>query len=215
MHDTEGTIYVGHATGNSWVELTKDGSINLYSHGGFNLRSEGDINFHSDGNINLNADKQLNLHAKKISNVAATYSLPDTTFRSNTGIWNSANDQLNSITTVAPTHEPFNRTTVANTSELSSSIFVDINQLIAVTAPQQALIGNLQASAYSNVNLIAYLGTVSSNVNIAGNLIVSGSYVPPANNSPGTKGQIAYDSGYVYVCVATNTWLRSSLATWP
>lgn len=194
MHDTQETIYVGHANGNSWVELTKDGSVNLYSHGGFNLRSEGDINFHSDGNINLNADKQLNLHAKKISNVAATYSLPDTTFRSNTGTWNSANDQLNSITTVAPTHEPFNRNTVANTSELSSSIFVDTNQLIAANTAMKGYVnGQILAanagvisanlgmkgyvdsvasqSSYGNVNVKAYTETMGfanyGNVNVA------------------------------------------------
>jgi hypothetical protein len=33
-------------------------------------------------------------------------------------------------------------------------------------------------------------------------------------NSTGTTGQIAYDSGYVYICVATNTWKRSALSTW-
>jgi hypothetical protein len=194
MHDTEETIYVGHATGNSWIELSKTGSINIYSHGGFNLRSEGDINFHSDGNINLNADKQLNLHANKISNVAATYSLPDTSFNSNTGTWNSVNNQLNSIVTVAPTHEPFDRISVANTSELSSSIFVDTNQLIAANTAMKGYVnGQILAanagvisanlgmkgyvdsvasqSSYGNVNVKAYTETMGfanyGNVNVA------------------------------------------------
>jgi len=174
MHDTQETIYVGHANGNSWVELTKDGSVNLYSHGGFNLRSEGDINFHSDGNINLNADKQLNLHAKKISNVAATYSLPDTAFRSNTGTWNSANDQLNSITTVAPTHEPFNRTTVANTSQLSSSIFVDTNQLTEANLGMRGYVDSVASqSTYGDSNVNVYLTEFDGNIVPSANLIYS------------------------------------------
>jgi hypothetical protein len=37
---------------------------------------------------------------------------------------------------------------------------------------------------------------------------------PSAYNSTGTTGTIAYDANYVYVCVATNTWRRSALATW-
>jgi hypothetical protein len=131
MHDTEETIYVGHATGNSWIELSKNGSINVYSHGGVNLRSEGDINFHSDGNINLNANNNINLHAAKISNVAATYSLPDTLFNSTTGTWYSADNQLHSIVTLAPTHEPFSRNILSNNTTLSNSIFVDTNQLIS------------------------------------------------------------------------------------
>lgn len=37
---------------------------------------------------------------------------------------------------------------------------------------------------------------------------------PSTAISPGYPGQIAYDSGYVYVCIATNTWKRASLSTW-
>ena len=37
----------------------------------------------------------------------------------------------------------------------------------------------------------------------------------PANaSSTGTAGTWAYDSTHIYVCVATNTWVRASLATW-
>jgi hypothetical protein len=54
----------------------------------------------------------------------------------------------------------------------------------------------------------------NSNVTIGGNLIVSNVYVPTANNSAGTAGQIAWDSGYVYICIATNTWKRANISTW-
>lgn len=37
---------------------------------------------------------------------------------------------------------------------------------------------------------------------------------PSTASSTGTAGQIAYDSGYIYVCVATNTWKRAALSTW-
>lgn len=37
---------------------------------------------------------------------------------------------------------------------------------------------------------------------------------PTLSTGTGIKGQIAYDSSYVYVCVATNTWKRSPLTTW-
>ncbi len=37
---------------------------------------------------------------------------------------------------------------------------------------------------------------------------------PAAADSTGTAGQLAYDSSYLYVCIATNTWVRTELATW-
>jgi hypothetical protein len=36
--------------------------------------------------------------------------------------------------------------------------------------------------------------------------------VPSSWNSTGTVGQVAYDGNYYYVCVATNTWLRTLLS---
>ena len=38
--------------------------------------------------------------------------------------------------------------------------------------------------------------------------------VPASASATGTAGQIAYDSSYIYICVATNTWMRAALATW-
>jgi len=38
---------------------------------------------------------------------------------------------------------------------------------------------------------------------------------PAAANSTGTAGQIAYEDGFLYVCVATDTWQRVAIATWP
>ena len=38
--------------------------------------------------------------------------------------------------------------------------------------------------------------------------------VPGTAGAAGTKGQIAFESGWVYVCIATNTWQRAAIATW-
>ena len=40
------------------------------------------------------------------------------------------------------------------------------------------------------------------------------SNTPSSASSTGAKGEICYDTNYVYVCVATNTWKRAALATW-
>jgi hypothetical protein len=108
MHDTEETIYISHAKGNSWVELTADGSINIYSKSGFNLRSESNVNIHSDQNINLNAAG--NIYMNKTANTQANvHSFANAEFDANIGTWTSNANAISSIVTVAPTHEPFYR----------------------------------------------------------------------------------------------------------
>ncbi len=38
---------------------------------------------------------------------------------------------------------------------------------------------------------------------------------PASAAATGTAGQIAYESGFLYLCVATDTWQRVAVATWP
>ena len=158
MHDSANTLYIAHADGTSWIELTNDGRVNVYSQGAFSVRSESDINLHSDKNININAANNINLKAgNKIATesarttilagslgveasgdaefktgsrfnvetgasmslkVASTYALEAQTILNNSGGTVSVpqikgfvigNTDLNTIVTVAPTHEPFDR----------------------------------------------------------------------------------------------------------
>ena len=37
---------------------------------------------------------------------------------------------------------------------------------------------------------------------------------PASAAAAGTAGQIAWDTGFIYVCTATNTWERVAIATW-
>ena len=42
-----------------------------------------------------------------------------------------------------------------------------------------------------------------------------GFIAPPATpNSPGTLNDIAIDLSYLYVCIATNKWVRTALSSW-
>ena len=50
LNDNEGVIYIGHKTGKSWIELGKDGQIDIYGQDSINFRTK-DFNFHADGNI--------------------------------------------------------------------------------------------------------------------------------------------------------------------
>lgn len=46
------------------------------------------------------------------------------------------------------------------------------------------------------------------------NIRVRTSKTPATSGSTCDQGEISWDSGYVYVCTATNTWKRSALTTW-
>ena len=56
--------------------------------------------------------------------------------------------------------------------------------------------------------------TVAGSLSVSANTTLANTYVPSANNSVGTTGQITWDGDYVYICVATDTWKRANLSTW-
>ena len=38
---------------------------------------------------------------------------------------------------------------------------------------------------------------------------------PPASpNALGTAGDIAFDSKYFYICISSNTWIRTAISSW-
>jgi hypothetical protein len=47
-----------------------------------------------------------------------------------------------------------------------------------------------------------------------GNLILRSTQTPISSTAVGTVGQVAWDSDYIYICTATNTWKRANISTW-
>lgn len=43
---------------------------------------------------------------------------------------------------------------------------------------------------------------------------LSATHTPSSASDTGITGQIAWDSGFIYICIATNTWKRVAIATW-
>jgi hypothetical protein len=73
------------------------------------------------------------------------------------------------------------------------------------------------ATVVTKINNTNVVVTTASSTTFSGSILGTGSIasittsVPANNNSSGVKGQIAYDSSYVYICVDTNNWIRSSI----
>lgn len=44
--------------------------------------------------------------------------------------------------------------------------------------------------------------------------LLGASYTPASATASGIRGDMAADSNYLYICVATNTWKRVALSTW-
>jgi hypothetical protein len=55
MNDSENVLYIASASGQHWLEFSKNGQINVYGAAGFNLRTQGVLNLHSDVLMNLSA----------------------------------------------------------------------------------------------------------------------------------------------------------------
>lgn len=66
------------------------------------------------------------------------------------------------------------------------------------------LVSNVYASQASLNSLRAYID----------NRFAKTTAVPTGSNSPGTLGEIAVSSTYLYVCVGANTWRRTQLSSW-
>lgn len=53
MSDDGDAFFITHANGQTWIELGKAGTVDVYSTNSINLRSEGVLNFHADKGINM------------------------------------------------------------------------------------------------------------------------------------------------------------------
>ena len=67
MSDDGQTLFIIHSNGQSYIELGKEGTVDIYATNSFNIRTKGDLNLHADNNININAKKQLNIFAEELN----------------------------------------------------------------------------------------------------------------------------------------------------
>lgn len=70
----------------------------------------------------------------------------------------------------------------------------------------------------SNMDAV-FGGNIYANANVflggaTNSKIILTTQAPATATSAGTTGQVAFDSDYIYYCVATDTWKRSPLSTW-
>ena len=75
LHNTEDLIYISHGSGDSWIEMTANGKIDIYSKDSISIRSENDLNFTADRDINFTAAKNINMIAEDSCRLTVTENL--------------------------------------------------------------------------------------------------------------------------------------------
>ena len=75
MNDTENFFYIVHANGQTWIELGKEGTVDIYSTNSVNVRTQGTINLHADKDINMFAGGNINLKSNAATNIGAVTTL--------------------------------------------------------------------------------------------------------------------------------------------
>jgi hypothetical protein len=100
--------------------------------------------------------------------------------------------------------------TVAN-----NSIFIgSFTKALADNQSNQIVIGHDATGLGTNTTVIG--NSVTTTTGLYGNIrLVSGMGTAPASaTATGTTGDIVVTAGFIYVCTATNTWVRTALTTW-
>jgi hypothetical protein len=60
-----------------------------------------------------------------------------------------------------------------------------------------------------------YNNSPQATLDVGGTFRIAAGKAPATSTSSGTPGQIAWDSSWIYVCVATNSWKRTQLSSSP
>jgi len=66
MDDTNGLTYVNNRDGTVWLEMNRNGDIDVYAAGSINMHTPGSFNLHSGADFNLNAVGNINMRGANI-----------------------------------------------------------------------------------------------------------------------------------------------------
>jgi hypothetical protein len=75
MNDSENFFYIGHANGQTWIELGQEGTVDIYSTNSVNVRTQGTINLHADKDINMYSGGNINMKSNAATNIGAVTTL--------------------------------------------------------------------------------------------------------------------------------------------
>lgn len=97
---------------------------------------------------------------------------------------------------------------VLTSSTTTSGVIVSLNGVIQSPTTAYSVSGNVitftETPLTTDIIDVRFISTGQVfGLNFGGN-------VPATSTSTGAKGQVAYDSNFIYICVAQNTWIRAN-----
>jgi hypothetical protein len=75
MSDNGDCFYITHANGQTWIELGKEGTVDIFSTNSVNVRTQGTLNLHADQDINMYAGGRIKMKSKGNMNLESTGSM--------------------------------------------------------------------------------------------------------------------------------------------
>ena len=145
----------------------------------------------------------------------------NTTVRGVVQVGNNLVTDANAVISVSDDLAIANVQVSSNLVVNGESVFLGESYFGKVGANNAAVLIHIHGTLHSNLiphtadnyqigNTTQYWNSLYVN----GFTVANGAAAPATSSSAGVKGQFAFDSSYVYICVANNTWKRAALSTW-
>lgn len=104
--------------------------------------------------------------------------------------------------------------TASTRNQIGTTDIAGTNGTLTLSANTDGGEYNLGASSTGTLALFGAGGSTLNLNLLDGRLIVSTSQTPASASATGTTGTIVWDSSYIYICTATNTWKRVAISSW-
>jgi len=95
------------------------------------------------------------------------------------------------------------------------SLLTGSTQVPAIVSISSLGVNGMSVSENNQVGFNLDPSAITSDVDIRGESVrIRNSGIISGSSSPGYQGEIKWDSSFIYVCVANNTWKRAALGSW-
>ena len=103
---------------------------------------------------------------------------------------------------------------IDNTGGFVLECFANASNYVGFLGPNDITSANIVWTLPNTTGNVSEFLTTDGTGNMRWRTTVSNT-APATSSSTGQPGTIAYDSDYIYICVAANTWKRVAVVTWP
>ena len=218
-------------TGNSFSIINVVGSGNVVANG-----VSSTVSFDSDNNISITGNAAADIITFSLSNnqsvtgnitgnnvfagniISATGNIFGGGIRSTTSATAPSNPSVGDFwyntTTNAQYRYTFDGTDYFWLDDYGSTLGIDGSFSAITNGTSNITIANTNSNAAVSINGTGNVAVFANTGFYTTALNVTTSFTPVSSSATGVAGQITWDSNYIYVCIATNTWKRSPISTW-